>query len=126
MLWLVAFWPFLLGYLLSLIFLQKIVDVCKSWLDYISEDFQARQALRMLRGYVRFFIAESEKAISGDYTRQVIAAYIIYNCTAPGESYLSYAIRYRMSQINRNVIQEMEEWRERRLGYEMSRRNLFQ
>jgi hypothetical protein len=96
------------------------------WFDYISDDFQARQALRMLRSYVRFFIAESEKATSGDYSRQVIAAYIIYNCTAPGESYLSYAIRYRMSKINSSVIQELEERRERRLGYELSRRNVFQ
>lgn len=115
----------ILFYGVLFILFRKIAEVCASWTGYYAQDRQARIALGSLRAFLRLLVNESEKAVSGDFSRQVVAAYMIYNCTAPGESYFGYLVRYKMSMINRQVIEELKDWRERKLGYEKSARNVF-
>jgi hypothetical protein len=111
---------------LCLIATSRVLRVVRMWASYFSENRVHRDAVKSMRGMVRRFLRESERAISGDYSRQVLAGYLLYNCTAPGESYIASCIRYRMSVINRSVIQEMEERQLKRLGYQKSERDLFQ
>lgn len=108
------------------IVLNKVFDVCVAWGCFYSDDQHARAAFKSLRSFFRLLINESDKAINGDYSRKVLAAYLVYNCTAPGESYFGYMVRYKMSRLNEQVIEELQEWREKNLGYEKSSRNLFQ
>jgi hypothetical protein len=115
----------ILFYGVLVILLRNISYVCSSWWGYYAQDQKARLALRSLRTFWRRLVQEGEKAASGDYSRLVAAGYILYNCTAPGESYISYTIRYRMSMINQQIIEELSDWRERRHGYEKSKRDLF-
>ena len=107
--------------------LWKICTVLAHWADYVHDDPERRRAFGAVRVILRRVINESEKAMEGDYARLVMAGYLLWNCTAPGESYLFYIIRYKMSILNREVINEIQEWRERKLGYERSqtKRNLF-
>jgi hypothetical protein len=107
------------------IVLRKMLLICLSWGGFFAQDHQAQAALKALRTFLRLILKEGNKALSGDYSRKVMAAYMIYNCTAPGESYISHVIRYKMSRLNEQFIEELQEWRERKLGYEKSTRNLF-
>jgi hypothetical protein len=113
---------------LTLCFLAtcRIMGVVGMWTSYFTEHRIHRDAVKSMRGMLRRLLRESERAINGDYSRQVLAGYLLYNCTAPGESYVASCIRYRMSVINRSVIQEMEERQLKRLGYQKSERDLFQ
>lgn len=98
------------------------------WLQYyFVDDPEFQRSLLWIGTMLQTIVQESEKAVEGDYSRLVMAGYIMYNCTAPGESYLSYVIRYKMSMLNNQVIDEMEDWRLRRLGYKRSetKRNLM-
>jgi len=119
--------PIFILYAILLHLLQKIVKVASLWLRYTRDDAELHQALAAVFKAARYLVTESEKAASGDYRRLVEAGYVLYNCTGTGESYLSYILRYRMSMVNYQVIDEIREWREKRLGYEAakSRRNLF-
>jgi hypothetical protein len=101
-------------------------DRVRRWTVFFKEHRVHRDAIRSLKAAFRRFVRESERAIRGDYSRQVFAGYLLHSCTAPGESYVSACVRYRMSVINRSVIQEMEERQLRRLGYQASERDLFQ
>ena len=118
--------PFTL-YGILILFLHKILAACALWVEFHCGDREVRRAVGNVRSFCRTVIQESEKAVEGDYARLVAAGYVLYNCTAPGESYLGYVIRYKMSHLNHQVIDEIQEWRERRLGYERakSKRNLF-
>jgi hypothetical protein len=107
------------------IVLRKMMLICFSWGGFFAQDHQAQAALKALRTFLRLILKEGNKALSGDYSRKVMAAYMIYNCTAPGESYIGHVIRYKMSRLNEQFIEELQEWRERKLGYEKSTRNLF-
>jgi hypothetical protein len=107
------------------ILLRKMLLVCLAWGGFFAQDHQAQAALKALRMFLRLILKEGNKALSGDYSRKVMAAYMIYNCTAPGESYIGHVIRYKMSRLNEQFIEELQEWRERKLGYEKSTRNLF-
>jgi hypothetical protein len=112
--------------ILCLLATSRVLRVVGMWARYFAERRVHRDAVKSMRGMVRRLLRESERAISGDYSRQVLAGYLLYNCTAPGESYVASCIRYRMSVINRSVIQEMEERQLKRLGYQKSERDLFQ
>jgi hypothetical protein len=112
--------------ILCLLATSRVLRVVGMWARYFAERRVHRDAVKSMRGMVRRLLRESERAISGDYSRQVLAGYLLYNCTAPGESYVASCIRYRMSAINRSVIQEMEERQLKRLGYQKSERDLFQ
>jgi len=120
--------PIILLYCFLLALLHKIGTICLQWAEYTRDDPDRRHAFDAIKPFLRLVISESEKAVEGDYARMVMAGYILWNCTAPGESYLSYVIRYKMSMLNHQVIDEIQEWGERRLGYERSetKRNLFQ
>jgi hypothetical protein len=107
------------------ILLRKLLLVCLSWGGFFAQDHEAQVALKALRTFLRLILKEGNKALSGDYSRKVMAAYMIYNCTAPGESYIGHVMRYKMSRLNEQFIEELQEWRERKLGYEKSTRNLF-
>jgi hypothetical protein len=107
------------------ILLRKLLLVCLSWGGFFAQDHEAQVALKALRTFLRLILKEGNKALSGDYSRKVMAAYMIYNCTAPGESYIGHVLRYKMSRLNEQFIEELQEWRERKLGYEKSTRNLF-
>jgi hypothetical protein len=97
-----------------------------AWAAYFAGHRVHRDAVRSLRAAVRRLVRESERAIRGDYGRQVLAGYLLRSCTAPGESYVGACVRYRTSAINRSVVREMEERQLRRLGYQASERDLFQ
>ena len=107
--------------------LWKICTVLAHWAAYVQDDPERRRAFGAVKVILRRIIDESEKAVEGDYARLVMAGYVLWNCTAPGESYLAHIIRYKMSILNREVINEIQDWRERKLGYERSetKRNLF-
>lgn len=107
--------------------LRKFFSIAQQWFDYARDDSERRRAFGAVKNLLRCIVNESEKAVDGDYARLVMAGYIIWNCTAPGESYFAYIIRYKMSALNHEVVNEIREWRERRLGYERSetKRNLF-
>ena len=77
-------------------------------------------ALKALKSFLRHVVKESERAVSGDKSRLIAAGYLYYNLTAPGESYIGYIIRSKMSLLNRQLIDELQEWREKRLGYKSS------
>jgi len=108
----------LLLYATLFILLRNIATVCSAWSGYFAQDQEARKAFKILRFFFRIIIAESEKAVQGDYSRQIVAGYLIYNAAlAPGASYISYALRYKMNALNMRMVQEMKEWRrERRLS----------
>lgn len=96
------------------------------WYSFFADDHLTKEALRYLKSFLRRVMKEGERALNGDYSRQVMAGYLIYNMTAPGESYVGACIRYRMSMINHRLIEEIEEWQLRRLGYkESSKRDIF-
>lgn len=112
-------------YALAYLVLASVFHLLKKWFRFFADDDLNRSAVKCLRALCRRILQEGERAVNGDYSRQVMAGYLLYNCTAPGESYVGACIRYRMSMINQRVIEEMEEWQMRRLGYQKSKRDIF-
>lgn len=100
--------------------------VGSKWLHHFAADPRHQLAIQHLRAFGRRLLKETERAIKGDYSRQVAAGYVLYCCTAPGESYVGACVRYRMSLLNRSIVEELDEWQMRRLGYQKSERDLFQ
>jgi hypothetical protein len=101
--------------------------VMAPWYTYIFvNDHEAIRSYRYLRNVYKVFLQETNRAISGhNYERQVIAAYLIHAVTAPGESYIAFVIRQKMQFLNHQWMDELDQWQEKRLGYERSRRNVF-
>lgn len=109
----------------SFVTLQSMAKILVQWTNYTMDDFQLKFLIKYWKGVLRRILKESQKLVKGSYSRQLVAAYAITTVTAPGESYLGQVLRFKLSQINERAIQEMEDWRERRLGYQKSQRDLF-
>lgn len=114
-------WMNILGFMV----VRGIGNTFSKWGFFLSQDSESKAAMRALRNYWKLLMHESEKVVNGNFSRQVAAAYLIHACTAPGESYISYLIRYKMSMLNNLWLDDLREWNERRLGYEPSSRNLM-
>jgi hypothetical protein len=111
-----------LGYLL----LNLYGRIAAKWIQYIYDsDPELWRSIRYLRKSYRKFWQETDRIVSGDYGRQVVAAYLIHAATAPGESYLAFLIRHKMSILHYQWIDELNRFGERRLGYEPSKRDVF-
>ena len=93
-------------------------SVLRQWYLYFADDRLTKSALKSCKAFFRRLLKEGERAVNGDYSRQVMAGYLIYNATAPGESYVAACVRYKMSVLNRSFIEEIEDWQLRRLGYQ--------
>ena len=108
---------------ISLVILREMYYseyILSAWIGYCADDREARLALKALQNFLRQIVKESERAVSGDKSRLIAAGYLYYNLTAPGESYIGYIIRSKMSLLNNQLIEEIQEWREKRLGYKRS------
>jgi len=114
-------------YGIHIVVLHKFSAIGASWGQFVRNDPQTRETVRNIRRIIRIGIREGEKVLSGNYGRQVVAAYFLHVCTAPGESYIAYLLRYKMSVLNSQWIEELEACRERRHGYHKARsqRNVF-
>jgi hypothetical protein len=114
-------------YGIGFVVVYQLCRVMTPWYIYIFiNDEEAQRSYRYLRYLYRIFHQETGRALSGhNYERQVVAAYLIHACTAPGESYLAFYIRHQMQYLNHQWIDELNHWSEKRLGYEQSRRNIF-
>lgn len=98
--------------------LLRLHKILSAWFQFFRNDPPTVETARNIRRVVRIFLRNGEKVLSGNYRRQVIAAYLLHACTAPGESYISYLIRYKMHVMNTQWIQELESYMERHHGYE--------
>lgn len=96
------------------------------WMQHVYDhDPELWRSILYLRRSYRTFWRETDRVISGDYGRQVVAAYLIHACTAPGESYLAFLIRHKMHILHYQWIDELNRFGEQRLGYEPSQRDIM-
>lgn len=86
--------------------LQQMHNHVAKWLVFYRQDL--RPLTRTLQAAYQRFQQETRKTVSGSYSRQVAAAYMLTMCTAPGESYVAKVIRYKMSMLNLDFMDELE------------------
>jgi hypothetical protein len=105
--------------------LRGILYYSIAWVAFFMKDPDFIIGCKAFRTVSRSLANEGEKFVSGDYSRQLMAAYILNTCTGPGESAIGKMIRVKMSLMNQEIIDSMDDWRERRLGYKESPRDVL-
>lgn len=108
--------------------LHKVTRLVAAWIRFAQYDDPATMdAYRHLRRVLGRLLRHGEQALYGNYGRQVVVAYLLHACTAPGESTIAYVLRYKMHMLNHQWLEELESHRERHRGYAAakSERNAF-
>jgi hypothetical protein len=116
-LWVWTRYSRMVWYAICFVVIRLMGRVLSPWMAYLLDDPDAQRSVRYLRQVWRIFLRETDQILSGNLGRQVVAAYLIHACTAPGESYISYLIRYKMNLLNVQWMEELQHWSEIRLGY---------
>ena len=100
-----------------LIILRLVISVASSWFGFYSSDPEVLGFAKLIRFAYQRALEETDLAVNGSYSRQVMASYAFYACTAPGESAVSSILRYKMSNLNQTVVENLQEWQDRHRGY---------
>jgi len=101
-----------------LIILRLVLCFTEPWYQFYKSDPEVRGFVKLIRCAYQRALKETDLAVKGSYSRQVVASYAFYACTAPGESVIGSILRYKMSMINLSVVESLQEWQDHRLGYE--------
>jgi hypothetical protein len=105
-------------YAVVLCLLFVIQRISSKWVCFYWNDREVIRFRRTCGGLVRHVQDELNMTLSGDYSRQVMASYIFYTCTAPGESTIGAFIRYKSRSLNMQFVEEIDNWWDRFHGYE--------
>lgn len=111
------------GFLLAAI--GALVSIWSKWMIFYWDDSEMVRFRRTISGLVRLCSKELEATVDGSYSRQVMASYLWYASTAPGESFFTAYIRYQTSHLNSRIIEEIEKRNDRVYKYKKESRKFF-
>lgn len=95
--------------------LVSMSKVFAQWMSFYWNDREMILFRRNAAHLLRRFKNELELTCQGNYARQVMASYVFWMTTAPGDSIFYAILRYKMNIVNMRVIEELQ-----------SNRDLFQ
>jgi len=90
--------------------------IVTKWITYYAQNHDVMVFRRFLAHSYKRFGKEVELTLRGNYSRKVAASFVLY-ASVRGESPVLAYIRYKMSCINRRMMQELEHARERLNGH---------
>lgn len=97
-------------------------QVAVKWIFFYWNDREVVLCRRTIGQLLQRFTRELELTLQGNYARQVMASYVFWATTAPGESLVAAILRYKMNLINMRVIEEMQHTKDR---FEHAREKLY-
>ena len=89
--------------------------VATKWITFYAQNHDVMVFRRFVAHSYKRFGKEVERTLRGNYSRQVAASFVLY-ATVRGESPVLAYIRYKMSTVNRRMVQELQQARERLNG----------
>lgn len=100
--------PWILVYGALWILFQSVAHVFQKWFKFYAHDREIIRCTRCVKVFVGRVLDEGNKALSGNYARRVVAAYLIVSSTGPGESSVGKVIRYKTASINKQVVDQID------------------
>lgn len=99
-------------YSLLVFVLVRLGSVWAKWIKFYWNDPEMAMFRRNLQQLLQRFTRELELTVQGNYARQIMASYVFWATTAPGDSIFMAILRYKMNIINMRVIEEIQSTRD--------------
>eukprot|EP00977_Amphora_coffeiformis_P002993 scaffold569_cov165-Amphora_coffeaeformis.AAC.26 len=93
--------------LLSGLFLA-FQSVVVKWVAFVLKDPEVVKFRRGISHSLKMLEKELELTVQGNYSRQVVASYVFYVSTAPGESSIGAFLRQTSQAINMRVVEDIK------------------
>jgi hypothetical protein len=91
------------------ILFQSVINVVQTWLQFYAHDPEISQCMRCVKVLFGRVLQEGNKALNGNYTRRVVAAYFVASSSGrPGETYVGKVIRCKTASINQQVLDQID------------------
>ena len=87
--------------------------VAGKWVLFIWKDPEVTNCRRSISHSLKLLEKELELTVGGNYSRQVVASYVFYVSTAPGESSIGAFLRQTSNVINMRVIEDINTTQDR-------------